>query len=109
LAKVTFYAAGRLTWADHSGVRPHRNPSPLHSSTTSVDLLDEHSDACEHLATPITHLDLASISREGESLPLLASGALPFTILIIVVVAFFMVVTCRAPPGGIREDEHVDR
>jgi hypothetical protein len=45
----------RLTRADHSGVRPHRNPSPLPLlDHFGIDLLDENSDPSERLAPPIT-------------------------------------------------------
>src|SRR6059036_3848769 len=45
----------RLTGADHSGVRPHRNPSPLPLlDHFGVGLLDENSDPSERLAPPIT-------------------------------------------------------
>src|SRR6202047_3261889 len=47
----------RLTGADHSGVRPHRNPSPLPLlDHFGVGLLDENSDPSERLAPPITQL-----------------------------------------------------
>src|SRR5262245_53707043 len=47
----------RLTGADHSGMRPHRNPSPLPLlDHFGVDLLDENSDPSERLAPPITQL-----------------------------------------------------
>src|SRR5205807_8032135 len=47
----------RLTGADHSGVRPHRNPSPLPLlDHFGVGLLDETSDPSERLAPPITQL-----------------------------------------------------
>src|SRR6266404_5800121 len=54
----------RLTGADHSGVRPHRNPchrvrrlSPFHLlDHFGVGLLDEKSDPSERLAPPITQL-----------------------------------------------------
>src|SRR5207244_13005539 len=45
----------RLTAADHSGLRPHRNPSPLRLlDHFGVGLLDENSDPSERLAPPIT-------------------------------------------------------
>src|SRR5215210_6517321 len=47
----------RLTGADRSGVRPHRNPSPLPLlDHFGVGLLDENSDPSERLAPPITQL-----------------------------------------------------
>src|SRR5258705_7209961 len=47
----------RLTRADYSGVRPHRNPSPLPLlDHFGVGLLDENSDPSERLAPPITQL-----------------------------------------------------
>src|SRR6267142_4898601 len=47
----------RLTGADHSGVRPYRNPSPLPLlDHLRVGLLDENSDPSERLAPPITQL-----------------------------------------------------
>src|SRR5262249_53226340 len=47
----------RLTGADHSGVRPHRNPSPLpFLDHFGVGLLDETSDPSERRAPPITQL-----------------------------------------------------
>src|SRR6267142_3339037 len=47
----------RLTGADYSGVRPHRNPSPLPLlDHFGVGLLDENSDPSERLAAPITQL-----------------------------------------------------
>src|SRR5882672_11271360 len=47
----------RLTGADYSGVRPHRNPSPLPLlDHVGVGLLDENSDPSERFATPITQL-----------------------------------------------------
>src|SRR5438093_10163747 len=47
----------RLTGADHSGVRPYRNPSPLPPlDHFGVGLLDENSDPSERLAPPITQL-----------------------------------------------------
>ena len=47
----------RLTGADHSGVRPHRYPSPLPLlDHFGVGLLDENSDPSERLAPPITQL-----------------------------------------------------
>jgi hypothetical protein len=47
----------RLTGADHSGVRPHRNPSPLPLlDHFGVGLLDENSDPSGPLAPPITQL-----------------------------------------------------
>src|SRR5713101_8957364 len=54
----------RLTGADHSGVRPHRNPrhrvrrlSPFQLlDHLGVGLLDENSDPRERLALPITQL-----------------------------------------------------
>src|SRR5262245_7082928 len=47
----------RLTGADHSGVRPHRNPSPLPLlDHFGVGLLDENSDPSERLAPPISQL-----------------------------------------------------
>src|SRR5437867_2397736 len=47
----------RLTGADYSGVRPHRNPSPLPLlDDFGVGLLDENSDPSERLATPVTQL-----------------------------------------------------
>src|SRR5438477_11815264 len=46
-----------LTGANHSGVRPHRNPSPLPLLDHFwVGLLDENSDPSERLAPPITQL-----------------------------------------------------
>src|SRR5262245_3403749 len=46
-----------LTGADDSGVRPHRNPSPLPLlDHFGVGLLDESSDPSERLAPPITQL-----------------------------------------------------
>src|ERR1700716_363074 len=47
----------RLTGADYSGVRPHRNPSPLPLlDHFGVGLLDENSYPSERLAPPITQL-----------------------------------------------------
>src|SRR5262245_44117644 len=47
----------RLTGADHSRVRPHRNPSPLPLlDHFGVGLPDENSDPSERLAPPITEL-----------------------------------------------------
>src|SRR5438552_4027392 len=47
----------RLTGADNSGVRPHRNPSPLPLlDHFGVGLLDENSDPSDRLAPPITQL-----------------------------------------------------
>src|ERR1700716_396586 len=47
----------RLTGADNSGVRPHRNPSPLPLlDHFGVGLLDENADPSERLAPPITQL-----------------------------------------------------
>src|SRR5262245_8729448 len=47
----------RLTGADHSGMRPHRNPSPLPLlDHFGVGLLDENADPSERLAPPITQL-----------------------------------------------------
>src|SRR5258708_18931663 len=47
----------RLTGADYSGVRPHRNPPPLPLlDRFGVGLLDENSDPNERLAPPITQL-----------------------------------------------------
>src|SRR6059036_1603921 len=47
----------RLTGADYSGVRPHRNPSPLPLlDHFGVGLSDETSDPSERLAPPITQL-----------------------------------------------------
>src|ERR1700675_728359 len=47
----------RFTGADDSGVRPHRNPSPLPLlDHFGVGLLDETSDPSERLAAPITQL-----------------------------------------------------
>src|SRR6202030_880723 len=47
----------RLAGADYSGVRPHRNPSPLPLlDHFGVGLLDENSDPSERLAPPITQL-----------------------------------------------------
>src|SRR5258708_6797853 len=47
----------RLTGADYSDVRPHRNPSPLPLlDHFGVGLLDESSDPSERLAPPITQL-----------------------------------------------------
>src|SRR5438874_11814971 len=46
-----------LASADDSGVRPHRNPSPLPLlDHFGVGLLDENSDPSERLAPPITQL-----------------------------------------------------
>src|SRR5688572_31493125 len=47
----------RLAGADDSGMRPHRNPSPLPLlHHFGVGLLDESSDPSERLPTPITQL-----------------------------------------------------
>src|ERR1019366_6275701 len=47
----------RLTGADHSGVRPHRNPPPLPLlDHFGVGLPDENSDPSERLAPPVTQL-----------------------------------------------------
>src|SRR5438093_581176 len=47
----------RLTGADHSGVRPHRNPPPLPLlDHFGVGLLDENSEPSERLPPPITQL-----------------------------------------------------
>ena len=58
LAKVSFTTVlVGLTGADDSGVRPHRNPSPLPLlDHFGVGLLDETSDPSERLAPPITQL-----------------------------------------------------
>src|SRR5882724_7763158 len=51
------YAPVRLTGADDSGVRPHRNPSPLPLlDHFRVGLLDESADPSERLAAPIAQL-----------------------------------------------------
>src|SRR5271169_4165790 len=47
----------RLTGADYSGVRPHRNPSPFPLlDHFGVGLLDESSEESERLAPPIAQL-----------------------------------------------------
>src|SRR6202047_4630543 len=75
----------RLAGADYSGMRPHRNPSPLPLlDHFGVGLLDENSDPSERLAPPITQLldsriyqlrgRVSSFSFLRAALPLLHSG-----------------------------------
>ncbi len=78
----------RLTGADYSGVRPHRNPAPLPLlDHFGIGLLDENSDPSERLAPPITQL-LDSRIDQLRGRVLLPSFESLFLIL---VTAFFMV------------------
>src|SRR5215475_3396523 len=70
----------RLTGADYSRVRPHRNSSPLPLlDHVGVGLLDENSDPSEHLAPPITQfLDSRIYQLRGGVFPSsLLQAALP--------------------------------
>src|SRR2546426_3994525 len=54
----------RLAGADHSGVRPHRNPSPLPPlDHFGVGPFDENSDPSERLAPPITRAIFTASTR----------------------------------------------